>query len=172
MNGNELVNMFKKAINIAQTRKVVMEVNGKVGIEYDLMKSKISYDPKTGTLYARLENPKTTVKESSPKIVDDNTQIWQTKDFTNLPIQLQDSLTNDVKNKVQSNPNFMQQADRNVAKVLSDIYWWWLSFGNYKVNKVVIELSDPNGQVISTKEYNDLNMKPYIEPPQQPVKFN
>jgi len=40
------------------------------------------------------------------------------------------------------------------------------------VNKVVIELSDPNGQVISTKEYNDLNMKPYIEPPQQPVKFN
>jgi len=122
VNGNELVNMFKKAINIAQTRKVVMEVNGKVGIEYDLMKSKISYDPKTGTLYARLENPKTTVKESSPKIVDDNTQIWQTKDFTNLPIQLQDSLTNDVKNKVQSNPNFMQQADRNVAKVLSDIY--------------------------------------------------
>ena len=171
-NGNEIMNMFKKALNIAQTRRVVMEVNGKVGIEYDLMKSKISYDPETGTLYARLENPKTIVKESSSKIIDDNTQIWQTKDFTNLPIQLQDSLTNDAKNKVQNNPNLMQQADRNVAKVLSDIYWWWLSFGNYKVNKVVIELSDPNGQVVSTKEYNDLNMKPYVEPPQRPIKFN
>ncbi|HMS91560.1 MAG TPA: DUF4230 domain-containing protein, partial [Candidatus Absconditabacterales bacterium] len=129
-NGNEIMNMFKKALNIAQTRRVVMEVNGKVGIEYDLMKSKISYDPETGTLYARLENPKTIVKESSSKIIDDNTQIWQTKDFTNLPIQLQDSLTNDAKNKVQNNPNLMQQADRNVAKVLSDIYGWGLSFGN------------------------------------------
>jgi hypothetical protein len=121
-NDNELVNMFKKAINMAQTRKVIMEVDGKVGIEYDLMKSKISYDPNTGTLYARLENPKMMVKESSSKIIDDNTQIWQTRDFNNLPIQLQDSLTNDAKNKVKNDPNLMQQSDRNVAKVLSDIY--------------------------------------------------
>lgn len=171
VNAGGLSNMFKKALNIAQTRKVVMEVNGKVGIEYDLMKAKMWYDPNTGTLYARLENPKTMIKESSSKIIDDNTQIWQTKDFMNIPIQLQDSLTNDAKNKVQNNSNLMQQADRNVAKVLSDIYWWWLSFGKYKVDKVVIELTDPNGKVVSTKEYKDLNMKPYSELPQKPIKI-
>lgn len=149
-----------------------MEVNGKVGIEYDLMKAEMSYDPDTRTLYARLRSPQARIKDSSSKIIDDNTQIWQTKDFVNLPIQLQDSLANDARKKIENNPQIMQQAERNVAKVLGDIYWWGLGSANYTIENVVIELTDPSGKVVSTKKYDDLNMRPYAEPSQRPLKIN
>jgi hypothetical protein len=59
------------------------------------------FDPKTNTLKLIIKkSPVTIIHESSSKIVGDNTQVLQTKDFENLPMLLEDSLKNVAKGKV------------------------------------------------------------------------
>lgn len=161
---NQIIGGLKKLINMGQTRKLTMQVNGKVAVEFDFDNSKMEYDPAKKTIFVVLKTPKTIIHESSSKIMDDNTQIWQTKDFTNIPMQLQDSLLNAAKNDVQRNTLLIEQARKNAENILMALYSYPLEIAGQKLDSVHVEIFDANNNIIPNKGR--------IEPPNKPMQIN
>ena len=162
-NENKALSGIKKLINMAQTRKMTMQVSGKVAVEFDFDKSTMEYDPSKHAIFVRLQSPRTIVHESSSKIVDDNTQIRQTKDFTNIPMQLQDSLLSEAKNDVQRNNMLIEQARKNTAEILKTLYKYPLEMTKNRLDSVYVEIVDANNNVIPNT---------YKEPPERPIVIN
>ena len=118
-----LMQQAKKAANALQTREIMIQTTGKIAVEYDLKWMESWFDPKTNTLKLIIKkSPVTIIHESSSKIVGDNTQVLQTKDFENLPMLLEDSLKNVAKGKVSWDAALMMQAHWSLVRNLYDMY--------------------------------------------------
>jgi hypothetical protein len=122
-NDNWLKNKSKELLNVAQTREIVMELNGKFWVVFDLDNSRFEYDYDTKKIYAYLKNPELTILQSHPKVLSRNSEVFEINAFNNAELELLDSMKNDVLMEASNRDLIYLKAKDNAAKILEAIYW-------------------------------------------------
>lgn len=112
----------KKLWNAAQSQEIIMELNGKFMVQFDLDNSTFEYDYGTKKIYAHLKKPKIAITEANPKIIKKNSEIFEIKAFDNTQMELLDSLKKDVVVKASEQSMLYVKAKESAEKILNAIY--------------------------------------------------
>jgi len=152
-NENWLIEQAKKLWNVAQNKEIIMELNGKIAVEFDLDNSKFEYDYDTGKIYASLKNPNILITEANPKILKRNSEIFEIKAFDNAQMELLDNLKKDVLSDVESRRMIYDKAIENVTKILEALYSHSFEISGMKFEWVEviidwIDMSDSSKKII------------------------
>lgn len=131
---------LKKLANLAQSSEIYMELDGKIGVEFDLDKSVLEYDYDTKKVYVKLQQPKIKVLESNPKILKRNSEVFEIKDFDNIQLELLKDLENQVLTDVSKQYFVLDMARKNTEQILNALLGFSFNLSGQEFNGVEIEI--------------------------------
>ena len=106
-----LVSLGKRVINTAQSKKVRMELEWKLALQYDMWRyCKMELDHATGIVHLTLPQPELIVIESKAKVLNKSNERVQLKAFDNAELELQQQLKQQAVNDALKDPAFYQKA--------------------------------------------------------------
>lgn len=138
---NQLVKRLKKTGNLAQNQEILMEVNGKYQVQFDLKNSTCERDYDTHKVYVHLKSPKIVITDFQPKILKRNGELFEVKALDSTQVELMENLKQEVTRQAQQKGDILQKAQQQMAKILWTIYGdgvvkWW---GIYEGIEVTVE---------------------------------
>ena len=119
---NWIFQQAKKLWNVVQTKEIVMELNWKFAVEFDLDNSIFEYDYDTKKIYAHLKSPKILITSSQANIISKNSEVFEIKSFDNAEMELLEDLKQNVVSEVSNQNIVLMKAKENAEQILTALY--------------------------------------------------
>jgi len=139
---NSVIQWLKKAANIPQSSEIVMEVDGKLAIQFDLDNSTFVYDYSTKKIYAHLKKPQIIITDFNPKIFKKNWEVFEIKKFDNIQPELMSTLKQDVLKDAWNRRDILEKARKNTETILKNLYTIAFSGSGRKLEWVEVTIDD------------------------------